>query len=91
VKLDSIQKNSVQRFLNLKKCDKLELKGPNFERTHLKPYPENLHINFKMSEWEWNVISKRKSRTTLVISVENVKNISFVRNFVENLREHIIP
>ncbi len=70
---------------------KLELKGPNFERTHLKPYPENLHINFKMSEWEWNVISKRKSRTTLVISVENVKNISFVRNFVENLREHIIP
>jgi hypothetical protein len=40
---------------------------------------------------KWNVISKRKNSTTLVISVENVKNISFVRNFVENLKEHIVP
>jgi hypothetical protein len=46
VKLDSVQKLGPEVLEFEKNVIKLKSKGSKFERTHLKPYPENLHIKF---------------------------------------------
>jgi hypothetical protein len=42
---------------------KLELKGPNFERTHLKPLPREPSHKFKNVRIEWNGMLSQKEES----------------------------
>jgi hypothetical protein len=61
-------KNELQRFLNLKKCDKIGTKDLNFGRTWLKPVLGELSQKFLNVRTGLEVLLKRKNHRTLEIT-----------------------
>jgi hypothetical protein len=59
-------KIQVQRFLNLKKCDRTRTKGFKFWKNWLKPVLQELSHKFLNVRIGLEVLSKRKNRTTPV-------------------------